>query len=296
MKLLLIGITIEDYINCRNKITHKPGGLFYSALAISKLRGEEDELYLASVVSNDSYYLFENVYKEYNQSCLEWRESVPKVHLTIFDDKERREKYENLNEKIALNAIKDFNAFDGIYINMTTGFDISLEDLKEIRSMYNGVIYLDYHTLARGVDSNLKREFRVLENFSEWAKNVDIMQANEYETKTFYSDKSEIEIANECLKNGVRALIVTKGAEGASLYYLNNKLFDKIEERARKIIAINSVGCGDIFGATFFYYYITTKNFKKALKAAVTAGSFAATCESFEDYNQLKENVELKFN
>jgi len=48
----------------------------------------------------------------------------------------------------------------------------------------------------------------------------------------------------------------------------------------------NKIGCGDIFGATFFYSYIGTHDIKQSLYIANKAGAYAAStselfnCES----------------
>ncbi len=108
---------------------------------------------------------------------------------------------------------------------MVTGFDLSLKQLKEIRKNYNGIIYFDVHTFSRGLDSEMKRNFRRIKNFNEWAKCVDIIQANELEMKTLSSKINEEEIVRELIGFGVKQIIVTKGNKGATVYFTKNTLF-----------------------------------------------------------------------
>ena len=127
------------------------------------------------------------------------------------------------------------SGFDGILINMITGFDITLEQLKEIRKHFNGLIYLDVHTLSRGFDENRLRVFRQIENFSQWAASVDFIQANELEIKTLFSYDNELEIAAEVLKCGTKYLLQTKGELGANAYYKRNNKVESIFVAAEKI-------------------------------------------------------------
>jgi hypothetical protein len=47
---------------------------------------------------------------------------------------------------------KELSGFNGIMINMISGFDITLEQLKTIRKNFSGPVYMDVHTFSRGVD------------------------------------------------------------------------------------------------------------------------------------------------
>ena len=47
--------------------------------------------------------------------------------------------------------MKDLNKFDGIFINMITGFDINQKQIEDVRKKFKGLIYFDVHTLSRGV-------------------------------------------------------------------------------------------------------------------------------------------------
>ena len=199
------------------------------------------------------------------------------MHLIIHDSEERTECYENISKNLDVDY-SILNNFDGILINMITGFDITLEQLKEIRKHFNGLIYLDVHSLSRGFDKSKTRVLQQIENFSQWASSVDLIQANEHEVKTLFHFDNELEIAAEVLKHGTKVLIVTEGAKGARAYFKRN---DEVESNfvpAEKVITNNKVGCGDIFGSIFFYTYLKSQNADKALNAAnYGAGQSAST-------------------
>ena len=73
--------------------------------------------------------------------------------------------------------------------------------------------------LSRGVDEKLKRNFRIIPNFNQWAKRIDIIQVNQSELFTLSKRESEIEIINEMFTYGVKIVCVTKGNFGAKAYF-----------------------------------------------------------------------------
>jgi len=59
---------------------------------------------------------------------------------------------------------------------------------------------------------------------------------------------------------------------------------------AVKINTVNKVGCGDIFGAVFFYSYIYTGDVYKSLELANKAGALAASIKDITSQTILKLN------
>ncbi|MCL5028714.1 MAG: carbohydrate kinase family protein [Bacteroidetes bacterium] len=295
MKLLVIGHTVEDHIIVDGEEKINPGGIFYTSFALMNYIESDDEVYLNTAVQKENYNLFEDVYKNFNSSYIKFIDKIPKVYLTLHNFKERGETYESMSRSLEV-EIAELNLFDGILINMITGFDISLDQIKDIRNNYGGLIYLDVHTLSRGLDENLKREFRRIPNFDEWASSVDILQANENEILTFSDKLNEREIAEEILNFGTKIFIVTKGKLGARLYSRRNDELISIFNSSLKIENKNMVGCGDVFGAVFFYNYIKTKDLVKSLQLANVAAGCAASYTDLKNFNNLKKDVLSRYN
>lgn len=78
-----------------------------------------------------------------------------------------------------------------------------------------------------------------------------------------------MEIVEELFSYGVKILCVTKGELGARVYYKNINEITSYFIAARRISNPNVIGCGDIFGASFFYSYIRNKNVIDSLTNAV---------------------------
>jgi sugar/nucleoside kinase (ribokinase family) len=268
MKLLVIGHSVLDFIKSDKEQKISAGGIFYSISALNRLTSSDDEIYLCSQYDDETYNHFKSVFEKVNNKFLQKVEKIPRVHLNLQKDRERHEAYENITNNLSIN-ISDLNIFDGILINMITGFDITLDHLKQIRNDYSGLIYIDIHTLSRGLNEDYKRAFRLIPDFQSWAKCLDIIQVNQNELYSLSHKKIEMEIVEELFSYDVKILCLTKGELGARVYYKNENEIASYFVAAKKINNPNIIGCGDVFGASFFYSYIRNKNVINSLTNAV---------------------------
>jgi len=274
MKLLVIGHSVLDFIKSDTEQKISAGGIFYSISALNRLKLAYDEIFICSQFDDETYKYFKPEFEKVNDKFLQKVEMIPRVHLNLQKDRERHEAYENITDNLSLN-FSDLISFDGILINMITGFDITLDQLRQIRNNYSGLIFIDIHTLSRGLSADYKREFRLIPDFDNWAKCLDIIQVNQHELFTLSNKKSEMDIVEDILAIGVKIISVTKGDLGAKIYYKNQNEIASYFVAAKKIINPNIIGCGDVFGASFFYSYIRNKNAIGSLnKAVVKAEQF----------------------
>ncbi|NLT49587.1 MAG: carbohydrate kinase family protein [Ignavibacteria bacterium] len=227
-----------------------------------------------------------------NKFC---EEKIPSVKLIIHKEIEREDHYENFNSSLDISSIFNQIEYDGIFINMITGSDILLEDLIEISKRNKGIIFCDIHTLARGVNSKGERIFRQIPDAARWLSNLDIVQANENEIKTICNSVNEETTAGFVLQNGVKIFLVTKGRNGITCYFNLSGKKGKVSLEALKIESNNSVGCGDIFGAVFFYSYIYKMDLQKSLQKAVFAASETAKIKNIKELNRLKDVIYRKY-
>ncbi len=296
MKILVIGHTVKDIIDTGNKIVTKPGGIFYAATGFYTLKQKGDEIFLLTNIdelSGDLFAesLFGNLYSHLNLKYSSKGEIIT-VHLKTFGTKEREEIYENLGDSLSIETLPDnLNDFDGIFLSMITGFDITLKNLLLIRSKYKGIIYCDIHSLSRGIDKNNKRYFRKIPEWEKWLSNFDIIQTNEYEIKSISDKNSEKKIAEDILNAGPKILIITKGKRGVKAYKKQGDEIYSLFIPAIKINSVNNVGCGDIFGASFFYSYISSQNFLDSIRYANCAAGISTTYADFIQYKQLKNDI-----
>lgn len=144
---------------------------------------------------------------------------------------------------------------------MISGIDITLDTLKKIRSDFKGYIHLDAHNIVMTTYPDGRRLQGPIDDWFEWCTNCNTLQMNETELNIMTQEKlSEEEIADEILINEVNktnALAVTRGKGGVSLYIPNASTPLSIERLDIRAIENHrfkdSTGCGDVFGAGFFY-------------------------------------------
>ncbi len=280
MKILLIGHSIIDNID--NKIL--PGGVYYSTLGFMLNMKSQNELYVLTSWNKKYYSLFESLYSKVNQKYFQHFDNMPEVILDTSGNEERREVYKNISSRLKIDYINDLNSFDGILINMITGFDISIEQLKTIRNSFNRNIYLDVHSLSRGIDKNMIRKFRPIPNVEDWLACVDILQCNNNELQTIFLGE-EIDAAKFVLNYGVKILLITKAENGSCAYLYEKNRIKKVEMDAIKVDTKNKIGCGDVFGATFFYNYLKLKDISSSLLLANKAGAKVASTKQLTMLN-----------
>ena len=275
MKLLIIGHSVEDHFIKDEKEEVKPGGIFYTASMLNNFKKPLDEIVLLTAIEKNNYSLFSSAYENFDREYFQTVDSIPKVFLKIHQDKERDECYNKITENLSI-KIENISSFDGILINMITGYDVKLEQLINIRKSFKGLIYFDVHTFSRGLEPDGKRSFRVIPDFLKWAEMLDFIQVNQHELLTLSSSNDPLEIVKEILNTGTKYLILTMEELGARIFFLDNNEVNSIFKPAMKIETKNKVGCGDIFGAVFFYSYFKARDIGKSLEFANNAAGFAA--------------------
>lgn len=287
MKILLIGHSIIDHLEIDGNESIKPGGVYYSTLGMRSIKRNEDKIFLLTGINENSFALFKKIYTGVNLDFSDKVKDMPEVFLRIFETKEREEVYKNISSRLIIDKVKNWNQFDGILINMITGYDLDLEQLRLIRNSYKGLIYFDVHTLSRGVDENMKREFRPIPESEMWLANIDILQCNENELRTVI-DKVEAEAADNILKLGPKILIITKGDKGVTAYVRKKTEINRYNLEAGKVLAINKIGCGDIFGAVFFYSYLCAENILESLKLANKIAALSVSLNIIDNPEAIK--------
>jgi len=290
MNFLVIGHSVIDKIIDKDRISIKPGGIFYAVVSLLSQIQIEDKLYLCSSIDKENEMLFKDAYGRIEKEFLVYVDSIPKVELLVHLTGERKETYSQTAQNLLL-PTNDLSRFDGILINMISGYDVSLKQIQQLRKDYKGLIYFDVHTFSRGVDKNLNRIFRRITNFNEWAECIDILQANESELLTLSDQKDEAGIVEELFSYGIKQIIITRAERGATVFFKEKDSIKKIHKDALQVKGSNKVGCGDVFGAVYFYNYIKNKNVLLALQQAKLFAGVATTYSKAKEFLNLKRDA-----
>ncbi len=169
---------------------------------------------------------------------------------------------------------------DAIYVNLISGFELTLGAATALRSGFAGPIYADLHSLLLGMGQDGLRSLQPLPDASRWYRCFDFIQVNEDEMHQLSGDP--MALAVEMLAAGASAVIVTLGARGAVYFDTGRWSPDgrlpaggpvrTALVEAVPIDAIDPTGCGDVFGATVSARLLAGDS----VETAVSAGNRAA--------------------
>ena len=270
------------------------GGIFFSLASLANIADEDDLIYPVFGVGEVDYDKFIERISKYENVVRDGIFKFPgltnRVHLFYQDRNERTECSVHIAKPIEYKRFENFKNADGIFINMISGFDITLDTLKKLRKLFP-YIHFDVHSLTLGVDEKNIRFRKKLENWDEWLSNVDTVQMNEHETRAMGDESwTDERLAEEVLNLGVKAMVVTRGPDGATLFYRKDKLI-KIDFPAIDIEPIDPTGCGDVFGSAFFLKYAKTSDPVEAVKFANLVAGLNATIRGSTEIDKLKELV-----
>ena len=182
---------------------------------------------------------------------------------------------------------------DALYVNLISGWELSLETAQLIRQHFGGVIYCDMHSLLLAVDPEGYRVPHLVPNVAGWMACFDLLQVNEDELALLAPDA--MALAATAMAAGVSVINVTLGPRGA--VYFAAPGFEQLSDirrtnlpasaalggaiRTALVPAVPAIvtgtgdptGCGDVWGATYFARLLAGDKLGDAIDAAMRAGS-----------------------
>jgi hypothetical protein len=338
MKFGVIGEPCIDYIHLPDGQAGKSGkepikrlgGILYSLTSLAAISIEGHDVYPIMNLGEDEYehittFLskFDNIKMDYVNKVkhnvrvvqlyykphdIEYENSLPgygleqNIHKTYDREESSTEPIEPVEY---VNIKKAFGKLDALLINMISGIDITLETLKKIREDFSGYIHLDVHNIVMKTCTDGQRIQGPVNEWQDWCINCDTLQMNESEINIISFEKlKEYDIAFNVLAEnkgkGPKALVITRGTDGASLFQKKEKniLGEKFGDIDREDLSAientnfrDSTGCGDVFGAGFFY-----KNSIHEQSNFAIAANFANKLASAKtELTGVEEMVDLRF-
>jgi hypothetical protein len=182
------------------------------------------------------------------------------------------------------------NNLDALYINLISGFELDLETAQLIRQHFCGPIYCDLHSLLLAVQPDGMRTLQPLPNAAAWMRCFDFVQVNEDEMSMMAS--GPISLATIALAEGVSSIAITLGSRG--VVYFAAPGFEKLGDMQRSHIAPvpgairtalvpakprrqtgpgDPIGCGDVWGATYFSRLLAGDKLDTAIDRALDAAA-----------------------
>jgi hypothetical protein len=182
------------------------------------------------------------------------------------------------------------NNLDALYINLISGFELDLETAQLIRQHFRGPIYCDIHSLLLAVQPDGMRTLRPLPNPAAWCRCFDLIQVNEDEMSMMASDS--LALAAIAFAEGVSSIAITLGPRG--VVYFAAPGFDRLADLQRPTLGASAgairtarvpakarrlpgpgdpIGCGDVWGATYFSRLLAGDNLDAAIDRALDAAA-----------------------
>jgi hypothetical protein len=170
---------------------------------------------------------------------------------------------------------------DAIYVNLISGFELTLGAATALRSGFAGPIYADLHSLLLGMGQDGLRNLQPLPDAPGWYRCFDFIQVNEDEMQELSEDP--MALAVEMMDAGASSVIVTLGPRGAVFFDtgrwspagrgpgggpIRTARLDAVP-----VDAIDPTGCGDVFGATVCARILAGDSVEVAVKAGNRAAA-----------------------
>ncbi|HEV2644505.1 MAG TPA: carbohydrate kinase family protein [Candidatus Elarobacter sp.] len=182
---------------------------------------------------------------------------------------------------------------DALYVNLISGFELTLEVAQLMRQHFSGPVYCDLHSLLLAVNPEGFRVPHPVPNIAGWMQCVDLLQLNEDELALLAPDP--MAFAAMAMAQGVSAIHVTMGPRGA--VYFAAPSFERLSDIQRTALpaagalggairtalvpalptrgtsAGDPTGCGDVWGATYFARLLAGDKLGDAIGSAMRAGA-----------------------
>lgn len=184
---------------------------------------------------------------------------------------------------------------DGLYVNMISGFELDHDTAAALRDRFSGPRYIDLHSLVLGVDEDGRRVPRRPDHAPTWLGAFHVVQANETELEVMAGGRPPEDVARTSFAHGARAMVVTRGPQGASWFARGDRPVWPVSEgsegseagipgahsdpsapdgpeiQAGEVpigeawTAGDPTGCGDVWGATCFAYLMRGRSLTDAM-------------------------------
>lgn len=297
MTITLIGHCCLDVINHPDgSETQSYGGIFFSLSALANLLPASDVIYPVFGVGKGEYEALMERLKTYPNvdpsGIFKFNGLTNQVHLVYTNPETRSEVSRHIAESIPMKRIKPYLECDMVFINMISGFDITLETLDEIRMEVRDrrtPVYLDIHSVTLGLREDCSRYRRPLDTWRRWLFWLHSVQMNREEAENMSPEVLDRKtLAKHVLALNTHAMIVTLGSEGYEVYIDKHKGIQEIHAAGITVdAAVDATGCGDVFGAAYCAHYLRSNDVAASAAFANQAAAMKAGMAGSVDIDKL---------
>lgn len=299
MKITVIGHICMDVIrHTDGKETQGYGGIYYSLVALANIVDQYTKIFPVFSVGNKDYTALIEKLSKYSNIDTDgiFKHDGPTNQVRLFyDEKQTRiECSQNIAPPIPFKKIKSYLDTNMILINMVSGFDITLNTLDEIRMQVREdaiPIYMDAHSLSLGVNGDGSRYRRPLTDWRRWLFMLHTVQMNDEEAASLTVEKyAELNFVKQVTALNTNNVIITRGANGCTLYHDEHKQIQRFDYLGEKIErTVDATGCGDVFAAAYCAKYIRSKHEAISAEFANKVAAYNAECNGSSEIDKLSK-------
>ncbi|MFQ6673245.1 MAG: carbohydrate kinase family protein [Fidelibacterota bacterium] len=238
------------------------GGLYYTVAALAHMPGLSAEIFPISRLGEDIWDQVTGRLSRLPGVRLDaiHRHSMPntRVNLIYRNVQVRDEITTQPMHALGFREVALAIEMDMTIVNLITGEDIKLGALQTLTERAGGPVYLDFHTLALGMDSEGKRYYRRPEKWEAWVASSHLLQLNANEAATLATGSPRIgdatlaRFAREALTLGPQVCNVTLGPRGSLVAYKSDgDIITHWIDAYPADEVVDVTGCGDAFAAGF---------------------------------------------
>jgi sugar/nucleoside kinase (ribokinase family) len=147
--------------------------------------------------------------------------------------------------------LQDMKDLDFLVLVMNSGFDLKNKDWQAIIQQATCPLWVDIHSLLLEKKLNSPRKYLSFPDWRRWTEGVHYFQANRAEVASMLGHPGEDlpqkdlrRFGKMALENGVRAVFVTLGKEGALVMTADHAKTIALKNTTP---FVDSTGCGDVF-------------------------------------------------
>jgi sugar/nucleoside kinase (ribokinase family) len=287
MTVTVIGhLCLDEIHHPDGKITGGYGGIYFTVATLAHILPPGDTVRPVFGVGKEDHAQFVEVLESLGNvdasGVFKMQRPTNRVSLEYHDGSARLEISRDISDPIPWKKIQPALDADLVLVNMISGSDVTLETLDEIRmkTRDRGVpVYFDLHSLSLGIRPGFERFHRPVDTWRRWLFMLHAAQMNEDEAAALTPERySEEDFVKQTLALNTRALLLTRGAGGCTLFVNEKKHVARHDFPAVPVVGTaDPTGCGDVFGAAFCAHLVRSGDFPAAAAFAnAVAGAKAS--------------------
>lgn len=287
MKIAVAGCVNRDTVKRPGKPTlHGFGGILYNIFGLSRLLGDSAEIVPVCNLGHDvSRQVLRILSRAKNVDtghvCVVPFENNH-CRMTHRTDTDRDEVFSGFVPSISFRQLSKIADCDLALVNFISGHDMTLSALTKFRNAYDGIIYMDFHTLSLGLRRDGRRFSRKPKRWAEYIAQCDFLQMNRSEFSLLSGEppdrESLVRFFEDYLSKTARALIVTLDSSGAAMVIRDaGKTVVRQRKPSSKLRVADTTGTGDLFSAGFCAGLLKRRSLASCLRLAVDTGTYGCS-------------------